>query len=139
MAEDNVEQTTENEKDIDWKARALKAEAKIINDKNADKEEKQADTDDKQEGKQEENVTFWKEDVEAMIKDALKAQVIDNQENQYVNNQNETNNASIGWEQERVTSNDWMLTISEYSKLSPEAQRNYVKTFTDKWEGVDFK
>ena len=91
-----------------------------------------------EENKQEAPEVFWKEQVDAMIKEALKTSAVENQENEFKNNQNETNSMSTWWEDPVVNTGFKWVSIDEYSKMTQSAQREYMKNSNDKTGEVTF-
>lgn len=131
MAENTAVETVETFTLEEMQAKLAKAEAKIVELKNSQK----AETNSEEEKEEVKVPTFWKEEVEAMIKEALKANAINAQEDEYRQNQNETNSASVGNEEAVSSSSFNTLSIDDYSKLSPSGQREYIRNSTEKlWE-----
>ena len=125
--ENNAAEAVETPTVESLQASLAKAEAKIVDLKKAETKEIPPIKED------ENNKSFWKEEVETMIKEALKEKAIINQEDQYRENQQETNSASI-WNEDPVTGSWWFKTLSidDYSSLTPIAQREYIKNSIDK-------
>jgi len=132
--ENNAGGTVETPTVEEMQAKLDKAEAKIVDlKKSSAKEEK---TESKKDESTEE--TFGKDDVEKMIKAALKETAIENQEEQYEGNQRETNSASITTEDPVVTTWFKAISVDEYSALTPTAQREYLKDSMSKTGETQF-
>lgn len=131
--ENNAAEAVETPTVESLQASLAKAEAKIVDLKRTETKA----SEEKKEEKEEEKSSFWKEEVEKMIANAIKEKAINNQEEQFKQNQNETNTASITTEDPVTTSWFQSISVSEYSNLTPQAQREYMKTSLDKtWEIV---
>ena len=114
-----------------------KAEAKIVDMKKAASTQETSSNENEENKEEAKPESFWKEQVEKLIKEALKTSAIENQENEYKANQNETNSMST-WNEDAI-SNSWFKSksVSEYSSMTPSAQREYMKESNDKtWEVV---
>lgn len=132
MTNDNAEQSVETLTNEELIERLARAEAKIVDLKKSSQEQNSWEVN-KEEA--EENKWLSKEDIEALIKEAIKTQAIERQEEQYRQNQAETNNSSIWWEDPVTTTWFKAKSLSEYSKLTPQAQRAYMQESRDKaWE-----
>ncbi len=119
---------------IDWEARALKAEAKIVADKKATTTENYTESKEVVEPK-----GLTAEDVAKMIAADRKEQAIQSQEQTFENNQAQTNSMSISSEQAPASvSWDYRKSIEEYDALSPAEQTAYYNKCLDKFGGLDF-
>lgn len=132
---------------IDWEARARKAEAKIVDLKTSDKEEKKegekeeketkADVDNK-EGEADNTTTDANEAllkrIEALESNNKKLQ----EEAEFNNNQTTSNKMSMSSDA-RVTTGFDALSIKDYSWLSPAGKREYMsKSMQANWWDVVF-
>lgn len=129
MAENIADTTDKNESEINWEERAKKAEAKIVDMKKG--EEKQEAP--KEQEKEEEHYT--KDALEEAVKKALKEQAIQNKEDEYKQNINETNSASIWGEESASTESFSPIEASEYLKLNTKERDDYrEKCLAELWE-----
>ena len=132
--ENNAGGAVENPTVEDLQAKLAKAENKIVEMKKTTKKEKTTET--KEDDSIEE--TFGKEDVEKMIVNALKEKAINSQEEQYKANQEETNSASVTTEEPAVNTGFKAMSVDEYSSLTPQAQREYMKNSMEKTGETQF-
>jgi len=139
MEEKIADGTVETPTAEELQASLAKAEAKIVELKkaNTDKEGKKEEP--KTEDKNEVTSTFSKEDVEAMIKSALKENAIVSQEETFKQNQNLTNSASIGNDEPTTSSGFNSISMNEYSKMGYDAQREYMANSKKEYGEVTFK
>lgn len=121
MAENIAEQTDSNETSINWEERAKKAEAKIVDLKKQDEPKAEPE---KKEG-------FNKDDLDKAIKEALKEQAIQSQEEQYKQNIDETNSSSIWTEDAATTEQFQVVWANDYLKMSQREKDDYRKNCLD--------
>ena len=135
MSENNAENSVETKSVEELTAALAKAEAKIVDLKKTPSTKETSSNENEEKEKQEAPETFWKEQVDAMIKEALKTSAVEAQEEQYKANQNETNNMST-WNEDPVSNSGFKsITVWEYTSMTPTAQREYMKSSNDKtWE-----
>lgn len=118
---------------IDWEARALKAEAKIIADKKAKEEQVITEPEEVVEPK-----GLTAEDVAKMIAADRKEQAIQSQEQAFENNQIQTNSMSISSEAPVAVASDFKMSITDYDALPQTAQREYYTKCKDKFGFISF-
>jgi len=111
---------------IDWEARALKAEAKIVADKKAATEITES-----KEVVEPKGLTA--EDVAKMIAEANKENAIQSQEKTFETNQAQTNSMSISNENPVTTTPEFKKSIAEYDALSAAEQRTYYNESMEKF------
>lgn len=131
MAENIADTTVKNEEtSVNWEERAKKAEAKIVELKTQD----ETKAEDKPEPKSEEKV-FTKEDLKKAIKEEMKEFHIQNQEDKYQENINETNSSSI-WTEDAVVNETFSLVeANEYLNMNTKDKENYrAKCLSEFWE-----
>ena len=116
--------SVENDK-VDWEARALKAEAKIVADKKAPATEPDKP--------QEKTEGLTAEDVVKLIAADRKEQAIQSQEKTFETNQAQTNSMSISSEPAVTAVGEFKKSIEDYDKLSANEQREYYKESMDKF------
>lgn len=134
MEEKNIADTSVET--VDWEARAKKAEAKIVELKTTSSPSKEEKEEDK--GVQEEEKD--KLDIDALVEQKLEAYLkqkwIEAQENKYKQNQDLSNTHTI-WDEEPSSGLNGfkVLSVDEYSSLSPAQQREYSRESLNKnWE-----
>ncbi len=113
---------------IDWEARALKAEAKIVADKKATTTEISTEPKEVVEPK-----GLTAEDVARMIAEANKENAIQSQEKTFETNQAQTNSMSISNEAPVTTTSEFKKSIAEYDALSAAEQRAYYNESMEKF------
>lgn len=132
---DGTVKTPDVDVQVNWEARAKKAEAKIVDMK----KDTSTDTD-----KEKSEDTSNKEvDLDKKISDLLEAKLSEmnnkdeiKEEDKFIANQNISNSMSIWWDARSNTS-DWHLSFDDYWKLSVNARKEYCNNNkNDKWDVI---
>lgn len=120
--------------EINWEARAIKAEAAIVNLKNSLKEEEPK----KQEEVKQEEVIKEEPTIDELVEKRYQEYLAEKENAGILNNQAQTNWASIS--EEPVISNTFnKLEPDEYLKLSTEDKNKYNKESISKFWDIIFE
>lgn len=130
----DLQNTNEN---IDWEARAKKAEAAIVAMKTkSDTPEKKEEIKQEEEVKEEVNID---DIIERKLAEKLAYLTEKKEEEEVNNNQKITASLSLSWEDNNTPVDGKLLSMKEYDKLSPALRRDYIKSTSAEYWEVMFK